>query len=50
MAAGPSIPHYLWAAGHFVVLSLSLYSLLGFITFKPHPYAYKLSYLGATSE
>lgn len=47
MAAGPSIPHYLWAAGHALVLAMSLYSLLGVVTFKPHPYAYKLSYLGA---
>lgn len=48
MAAGPSIPHYLWAAGHALVLACTLYSLLGVVTFKPHPYAYKLSYLGAT--
>jgi hypothetical protein len=42
-----SIPHYAWAAGHALVLLTSIYTLVGVVTFRPHPYAYKLSYLGA---
>lgn len=37
-----------WAAGHAIVLLTALYALVGLVTFRPHPYAYKLSYLGAT--
>ena len=37
-----------WAAGHAIVLLTALYALVGVVTFRPHPYAYKLSYIGAT--
>lgn len=45
-----SIPHYAWAAGHGLVLLTSIYALLGIVTRSPHPYAYRLAYLGATGE
>ena len=41
-------PAQAWAAGHAIVLLTALYALVGVVTFRPHPYAYKLSYLGAT--
>jgi len=47
LAPSMSIPHYAWAAGHGLVLLTSLYALLGVVTFKPHPYSYKLAYSGA---
>ena len=37
----------IWGGGHAVVLLTSLYCLVGVITFKPHPYAYKLAFSGA---
>jgi hypothetical protein len=47
MSTRPSLPHYAWAAGHVVVLLTSIYCLLGVVTFRPHPIAYRLSYFGA---
>ncbi|KAL7008668.1 Transmembrane nucleoporin [Cystobasidiomycetes sp. EMM_F5] len=47
MATRTSIPHYVWAGGHAAVLLASLYCFIGVVTFKPHPYAYKLAFSGA---
>ncbi|GAA6003395.1 hypothetical protein JCM10207_000313 [Rhodosporidiobolus poonsookiae] len=42
-----SYPHYAWAFGHALVLSGSLYSLLGLLTFASRSKSYYLAYAGA---